>query len=73
MLQIIQQRHKCIGCNYCVEAAPDRWRMSKADGKCSLVDATNNKGFWRVHVGEHERAANEVAASVCPISIIQIR
>jgi len=55
MIRITQQREKCIGCNYCVELAYDRWRMSKRDGKCTLIDGkiiklntkfTANKGFF---------------------------
>ncbi|MCC6689552.1 MAG: 4Fe-4S binding protein, partial [Saprospiraceae bacterium] len=37
MVRIIQQRDKCIGCNACVEAAVYRWRLSRKDGKCTLV------------------------------------
>jgi len=44
MITIIQQRAKCIGCNYCVELAPQRWRMSKKDGK-GLVGSSS---FWDV-------------------------
>jgi len=33
MIQIVYQRKKCIGCNYCIELAPDRWMMNKKDGK----------------------------------------
>lgn len=29
MVIITLQRDKCIGCNYCYELAPDRFRMSK--------------------------------------------
>ncbi|MHB8402007.1 MAG: hypothetical protein ACYDCN_08335 [Bacteroidia bacterium] len=37
MIRITQQRAKCIGCNACVEAAFYRWRISRKDGKCTLI------------------------------------
>jgi ferredoxin len=73
MITIIQQREKCIGCNYCVEAAPDRWRVSKRDGRSTLVGAKESRGFWRVKVNEEERVANEKAAKLCPVKIIQVK
>jgi ferredoxin len=72
MISIIQYRDKCIGCNACVEAAPDRWRMSKKDGKCTLVGATEKKGIYHLHVGEEELMANLQAAENCPVRIIKI-
>ncbi|MBS1654174.1 MAG: ferredoxin [Bacteroidetes bacterium] len=73
MIIITQQRAKCIGCNYCVEAAPGRWCMSKKDGRSTLIDAKERRGFWSVKVGEEERDANEKAAKLCPVKIIQVR
>lgn len=72
MITIIQQRAKCIGCNYCVELAPNRWRMSKRDGKSVLLDAKDKKGFWSVKVREEELESNLLAAKACPVKIIQV-
>ena len=72
MITIIQQRAKCIGCNYCVELAPQRWRMSRKDGKSVLLDATDKKGFWNVKVREDELESNLKAAKACPVNIIQV-
>jgi ferredoxin len=72
LITIIQQRAKCIGCNYCVELAPHRWRMSRKDGKSVLLDATDKKGFWSVRVREEELESNLLAAKACPVHIIQI-
>jgi len=66
-------RKKCIGCNYCVEAAPERWQMSKRDGKCVLLGAKKKGNMYQVRVGEHERDANEKAADVCPVDVIRIQ
>lgn len=72
MIRITQQRDKCIGCNYCVEAAYNRWRMSKKDGKCTLIGSTEKRGFHSVVVGEDEYEENVVAAEVCPVNIIKV-
>lgn len=72
MIRITQQRDKCIGCNYCVEAAFDRWRMSTKDGKCTLIGAKEKRGFHSVVVGEDEYEENMVAAHVCPVKIIKV-
>lgn len=72
-ITITQQRGKCIGCNYCAEQAPERWRMSKKDGKSVLIGAVEQKGFWTVKVSFAEKEANENAAKVCPVNIIQVK
>ena len=72
MYKIIQQRNKCIGCNACVEAAFNRWRVSRKDGKCTLVGGIEKKGFYQVVVDDHELEDNLRAAANCPVKIIQI-
>lgn len=72
MITIIHQRNKCIGCNYCVELAPQRWIMSKDDGKCVLKNSVDKNGFWRIKVSNIELDANLKAAKLCPVKIIQI-
>lgn len=72
MIRITQHRIKCIGCNACVEAAPDRWRISRKDGRCTLVGATEKRGFYSIKVPEHELEANEIAAKNCPVKIIRV-
>ena len=72
MIRITQQRDKCIGCNYCVEVAYHRWRMSKKDGKCTLIGAKEKRGFHSVVVGDDEYDENVVAANVCPVKIIKV-
>lgn len=70
---ISQNRKRCIGCNYCVEFAPERWRMSKKDGKATLLGAVEKKGFYTARVGEEEYDANLKGARACPVNIIQIK
>ncbi len=72
MVRIIFYRHKCIGCNACVEAAPDRWRISKKDGKSNLIGSTEKKGIYQVLVPDDEYDANRTAAHHCPVNIIKV-
>lgn len=73
MVIITQQRNKCIGCNYCVELAYNRWRMSKKDGKATLIGGVNRKGFYTVKVREDELEENIKAAEACPVKIIHVK
>ena len=73
MVIITLQREKCIGCNYCVELAYDRWRMSKKDGKSNLIGSVNRKGFHTVKVGDIELDDNIKAAEACPVKIIKVK
>lgn len=72
MFRIIQQRAKCIGCNACVEAAFYRWRVSRKDGKCTLVGGVDKKGFFQIIVDDHELQDNLKAVANCPVKIIRI-
>ena len=72
MIRISHHRIKCIGCNYCVEAAPNTWKMEEADGKAILQNATNKKGFYIVVTGDDEYQANKEAADICPVKIIRV-
>ena len=73
MIVISHQREKCIGCNYCVELAPERWRMSRKDGKCTLIGGKEKKGFYTARAGDEEYEQNKEAAKVCPVKIIQVK
>ncbi len=72
MPKILHQRGKCIGCNLCYEIWPVRWRISRADGKCTLVDGIEKKGVWQVVISEDELSLNQKAAQACPVKIIKI-
>jgi len=72
MIQITYQRGKCIGCNYCIEMAPGRWRMNKKDGRSLLLGAKNKKGFYTVKVDDIEYEVNKASAKACPMKIIRI-
>ena len=73
MITITLQRDKCIGCNYCREQAPQRFTMSKKDGKAVLIGATEKSGFHNARVHDEELDSVERAAGVCPVRIIKVR
>ena len=73
MIQLIQQRGRCIGCNACVEVAAYRWRMSKKDGRCTLIGGLEKKGFFILNVQDTEEEDALRAARHCPVSIIQVK
>lgn len=73
MIIITQQRQKCIGCNYCVELAPANWRMSKKDGKSTLLEAVDKKGFFTAKLPDELLDENIRAADACPVKIIHVK
>ncbi len=72
MFRIIFYRAKCIGCNACVEAAPDRWRVSKKDGRCILIEGKAKKGIYQALVNMDEYFQNKKAAANCPVKVIRL-
>ena len=74
MVIITHQREKCIGCNYCVELAFNQWRMSKKDGKATLIGAENKKGFHTLRSTDNQFYDDNVrAAEACPVNIIKVK
>lgn len=74
MTTITLQRAKCIGCNYCEEMAPDYFRMSRKDGKSTLLHANDAKGFHTLRLTDAANAEPAVrAAQACPVRIISVR
>jgi len=71
MIRVIQHRHKCIGCNACVEADKYRWRISRKDGKSTLIGGTEKKGWFSVVVDDDEAQQLEAAKIHCPVNIIR--
>lgn len=71
MIRVLQHRHKCIGCNACVEADPFRWRISRKDGKSVLIGGKEKRGWYSVLVDDDEEAMLLQAATHCPVNIIR--
>jgi ferredoxin len=72
MIRIIHHRVKCIGCNYCVEVAPNTWTMDKNDGKASLKEGKKRKDFFILTTGDDEFNDNIEAQNLCPVKIIKV-
>ncbi|WP_339754163.1 ferredoxin [uncultured Winogradskyella sp.] len=74
MVVITLQRNKCIGCNYCVELAPNQFQMSKKDGKSVLLHSKDKKGFHTLKSKDYEILEPSISASkVCPVKIIRVK
>ncbi|MFP5437964.1 MAG: ferredoxin [Bacteroidia bacterium] len=74
MIIVTLQRGKCIGCNYCVELAPQKFAMSRKDGKSVLLHATDKKGFFTLKEPDHSILETmESAANACPVRIISVK
>lgn len=73
MPKILFQRIKCIGCNACVEAAPNRWRVSTKDGRCTLIGSKEKKGIFQTDIHMVEYDNNVKAAENCPMRIIEVK
>ncbi len=71
MVKVFHYRAKCIGCNACVEADRNRWRMSRKDGKSVLVDGKDVKGVYRAAVEDDEYKTILKAVKNCPVKIIK--
>lgn len=71
MVTITYFRNKCIGCNGCVEADPSRWRVSKKDGKSTLIEGKEKKGVYNAVVGNEELEKIKIASDNCPSKIIK--
>lgn len=55
-----------------MEAAPDRWRISRKDGRSTLIHGHEKKGVYSVTIGFEEIDENEKAAANCPAKVIKI-
>lgn len=74
MVVVTLQRQKCIGCNYCVELAPEQFQMSKKDGKSVLLHSNERKGFFTYKTPDEAvlEPCNQ-AAKACPVKIISVK
>ncbi len=72
MPKIAHYRNKCIGCNSCVEQAPDRWKISEGDGKSTLLGSKKKGDVFVNEIRMDELEANERASRDCPVRIIKI-
>lgn len=72
MANIIHYRKKCIGCNICYEMMPEIWRMSRNDGKATLLKAVLKKDASVLPIDHSITAKAKKVAHACPVKIIQV-
>jgi len=72
MPKIIHYRNKCIGCGICFQMQPELWRMSKKDGKATLLKAVAKKDVYILPVSDSIYNQTEEVAKACPVKIIRL-
>ncbi|MFZ7116443.1 MAG: ferredoxin [Bacteroidota bacterium] len=72
MTKIIQYRNSCIGCGICQELQPEMWRMSKKDGKATLLKAVERNGVFILKISGSVQEKSETTAVACPVRIIKV-
>ena len=72
MTKLILYRDKCIGCALCVEMQPEHFRMSKKDGKATLLKAEIKKGVYSVEIPVYSVPYTREVVKACPVRIIKI-
>lgn len=72
MPKLIHYRDNCIGCGICYEMQPTFWRMSKKDGKASLVKAIQKRNVYILDINEQDAIASQATVVACPVNIIKV-
>lgn len=71
MFKIIHYRNKCIGCGICYELQPELWRISKKDGKATLLKSIVKKDVFILTVNNEILDRAKDVAKACPVKIIK--
>lgn len=69
MPKLLHYRNKCIGCGICHEQQPQFWRMSKKDGKATLLKAVLKRDVHVLEVNEWD--IDEEVIKACPVKVIK--
>ncbi len=69
MPKLLHYREKCIGCGICHEQQPQFWRMSKKDGKATLLKAVLKRDVHVLEVNEWD--IDESVIKACPVKVIK--
>ena len=72
MPKLIHYRDKCIGCGVCYEQQPGRWRMSKKDGKATLIKGVRKKEVYVLELPADETEKTKEVALACPVRVIKV-
>lgn len=71
MAKIIHYRDRCIGCGICHEQHPEMWRMSRKDGKATLINGSRKNGIYVLKVPLESANSMQAMARACPVKIIK--
>ncbi|RXK57713.1 ferredoxin [Lacibacter luteus] len=72
MPKLVHYRNKCIGCGICYQQQPLYWRMSKKDGKATLLNAVTKKDVQLLTVSEETAEVNLSLIAACPVRVIKL-
>lgn len=72
MPKLIHYRDKCIGCGICYELQSELWRMSKKDGKATLVKAIQKRNVFILDINEQDALATQATVVACPVNVIKV-
>ena len=72
MANIIHYRNKCIGCGVCQEQQPGLWRMSRKDGKATLIHSTAKKEIFVLPVSDQLKQQVKEMEKICPSGSIKV-
>ena len=70
-IKIIHDQNRCIGCNACVNLAPQNWRINE-NGKAELIGSKKKGKYFVGEIFECDKENNQDAAKACPMQIITI-
>lgn len=73
MSKIIHYRNKCIGCGLCHEQQSELWRMSRRDGKATLLNSIKKNEVSVLPLKEIYREKLEEVVKGCPVKVIKIQ
>ena len=72
MPKIVHYRDRCIGCNICYEIQPEYWRLSRKDGKATLVGGKLKKDTHILNIPQTDVEASKAVAEHCPVGVIKV-
>ncbi len=70
MFKVLHYKEKCLGCAYCVEAAPALFQVNDSDGKVDLIGSKEKNGIQSLSVNDALLDEAKEAAELCPAKII---
>ncbi|HEX6335083.1 MAG TPA: ferredoxin [Flavisolibacter sp.] len=73
MAKMVHYRNRCIGCGICFEMQPALWRMSRRDGRATLLCSVVKKQVSVRAIDPDVVALSKRVAAACPARVIKIQ